>query len=98
MSNPDKRTILAAALYGLAEQETKDTRKGNVVVVWSDLTPEAQKPFVEASQFLLAQAFGVAPQVVERAKLAATLEKSGLIDVNANTAVAVFVNIITVLP
>lgn len=97
MSNPDKRTILAAALYGLAEPKTVETRKGVTPLTWADLGDD-QKPFIEAAQFLLGQAFGVAPQSVERAKLAASFEAAEIIDANANTAVAVFVNINVVLP
>jgi hypothetical protein len=97
MSNPDKRTILAATLYGLADPKTVETRKGNVPVVWADLG-DSQKPFIEAAEFLLGQAFGVDPQSLNRAKLAANFESAKIIDVDANVAVAVFASVLSVLP
>lgn len=95
---PNKPTIIAAALYGISEQTKKETRKGIFDLPWSDLSPEQHKPFLDAAEFLLGQAFGVGVQAIDRAKLAATIEKQKLIEADANVSVAVFVSIASVLP
>jgi ABC-type transporter MlaC component len=95
---PNKPTIIAAALYGISEQHKTETRKGIVTLPWSDLSNEQRKPFFDAAEFLLGQAFGVGVQSIDRAKLAANIEKQKLVDADANVAVAVFVSIASVLP
>lgn len=98
MSIPDKRTTIAAVLYGLAPQKAVDTRKGKQTLPWASLTPEEQKPFVEASEYLLGQSFGVDLCTIDRPKLAANFEKLKLIEANANTVVSAFISVVSVLP
>lgn len=95
---PNKPTIIAAAIYGISAQSKMETRKGVITLPWSDLTTEQRKPFLDAAEFLLGQAFGVGVQSIDRAKLAATIEKQGLIKADANLVVSVFVSIASVLP
>ena len=98
MSNPDKRTILAAAVYGLCPPILTEKKRPQA---WSALSANEQKPYVEVAEFIGGQMFGVDPQVADRPRLAATLEKAGfavLKDVNANGVVSVAVNINAVLP
>jgi hypothetical protein len=99
MSNiPDKRTTIAAVLYGLAPQKTVETRKGKQTLPWSALSANDQMPFIAASEYLSGQVFGVDLLTVDRAKLAANFEKQKLIEANANEAVSVFVSVVSVLP
>lgn len=97
---PNKPTMIAAALYGISAQVILKNRKGESPVAWCDLTAEQNRPFIDAAQYLLGQTFGVAPQVVDRARLAAGLEAQKFpgVDGNANTIVSVFVNIASLLP
>lgn len=98
MSIPDKRTLLAAILYGLAPQQTIEVREDKQTLAWGHLSLEAQKPFVAASEYLLGQSFGVDLRTLSRPNLAARFEEQKLIDVDANMAVSAFVNVVSVLP
>ncbi len=98
MSIPDKRTTIAAVLYGLAPQKSVETRKGKQALPWAALSPEDQKPFIMASEYLMGQTFGVDLQAIDRAKLAATFEEQKLIEANANVVVSAFVSVSSVLP
>jgi hypothetical protein len=98
MSTPDKRTTIAAVLYGLAPQKTIETRKGKQTLPWSALSANDQMPFIAASEYLSGQVFGVDLQSIDRARLAANFEKQHLIEVNANEAVSIFINVASVLP
>lgn len=99
MSIPDKRTVIAAATYGLCKPVTIESRKGVIKQPWSCLSAAQQQPFISAAEILMGQTFGVEPQNVDRAKLAATLESAKIdeVDANANTIVGVFVNLTSVL-
>lgn len=97
MSIPDKRTLIAAVLYGLAPQKTTETRKGKQALSWADLPADERKPFITASEYLLGQSFGVDLPALDRAKLAANFEEQKLIDANANTVVSVFVSVTSAL-
>jgi hypothetical protein len=98
MSIPDKRTTIAAVLYGLAPQKTVEVRKGKQTLPWADLSVEEKKPFIDASEYLLGQAFGVDLRTIDRPKLAATFEEQKLIDANANVVVSAFISVASVLP
>lgn len=98
MSIPDKRTTIAAVLYGLAPQKTVDVRKGKQTLPWSDLSPEEKKPFIDASEYLLGQAFGVDLRSIDRPKLAAIFEQQKLIEADANKVVSTFISVVSVLP
>jgi hypothetical protein len=98
MSNPDKRTLLAAAIYGLCPPILTEKKRPQA---WSALSADERKPYIEVSEFVGGQMFGVDPQVADRPKLAATVEKAGfavLKDVNANSLVSVAVNVTSALP
>ncbi len=96
---PNKPTLVAAALYGISTQAETETRKGKVKLPWAGLTDDQRKPFLDASEYLLGQSFGVSPDMVNRAKLAADVEKQKFagLDADANKVVAVFVSIASVL-
>lgn len=97
-ANPDKRTLLAAAIYGISEQAVIETRNGVTTLPWAGLTSEQQAPFIKASEFLSASMFGTDPACVDRAQLAANFEKASLSDANANDVVALVVNLASALP
>jgi hypothetical protein len=98
MSIPDKRTTIAAVLYGLAPQKSVETRKGKQTLPWAALSPEEKAPFIAASEYLSGQTFGVDLQVIDRAKLAAKFEAEKLIEADANKVVSTFVSVSSVLP
>jgi hypothetical protein len=98
MSNPDKRTITGAIIYGLCAPILNEKKRPQA---WSALSAEERKPYIEVAEFLGGQMFGVDPQMSDRPRLAATLEKAGfavLKDVNANTVVSVVINVNAALP
>lgn len=92
MSIPDKRTLLAAVLYGLSKQKVVETRKGKHTLAWAGLSANDQMPFIAASEYLSGQVFGLDLNAVDRAKVAALFEQQKLIEVNANDAVSTFVS------
>jgi hypothetical protein len=98
MSIPDKRTTIAAVLYGLAPQKTVETRKGKQTLPWSALSANDQMPFIAASEYLSGQTFGVDLQVIDRPKLAAKFEAEKLIEADANKVVSTFISVASVLP
>jgi hypothetical protein len=98
MSIPDKRTTLAAVMYGLAPQKTVETRKGKQTLPWSALSSEEKAPFIAAAEYLMGQTFGVDLATVDRAKLAAHFEQQKLIEADANKAVSIFVSVASALP
>jgi ABC-type transporter MlaC component len=95
-ANPDKRTIIAAAIYGISEQVTTETRKGVVALPWASLSPEQQKPFVDAAEFVSAQMFGTDINTVDRKAITTALEKSFRIK-DAETIVSVAINVTSAL-
>ena len=98
MSNPDKRTLIAAAIYGLSAPILTEKKRPQA---WSALSADERKPYIAVSEFIGGQMFGVDPQVTDRPRLAATLEKAGfavLKEANANTVVSVVVNLNAALP
>lgn len=91
MNIPNKISLIAAAVYGISEQDEKSDKPK---LLWGDLTPEQQKPFLDASQFLAQYVHGAPYTTVDRAKLASMFEKNfTLVKANANTAVDLFLNI-----
>lgn len=96
-ANPDKRTIIAAAIYGISEQVTTETRRGVVALPWAGLSPEQQKPFVDAAEFVSAQMFGTDINTVDRKAIAAAFEKHSGIDLDAKTLVSVVINVTSAL-
>jgi hypothetical protein len=96
--NPDKRTLIAAAIYGLCAPILTEKKRPQA---WQNLSADERKTYIDVSEFLGGQMFGVDPQGADRPKLAAALEKAGfavLKDANANTVVAVVININSALP
>lgn len=91
MNLPNKISLVAAVIYGISPQEEEDKE---AKPLWGDLSPEQQKPFLDASQFLAQFTHGSSYALVDRAKVSAMLEKNfPTVKANANTAVEVFLNI-----
>jgi hypothetical protein len=104
MSIPNKPTLIAAAIYSVSKQTTKETtdKMAKPVVkalTWDMLTDDQKKPYIAAAEYLAGQAFGVSMQEVDRNKLAQAFEKQTvvLIDADPDLVVSVFVNVASVL-
>lgn len=104
MSIPNKPTLIAAALYSVSKQATKETldKFGKPVVkelTWDVLTDTQKKPFIASAEYLAGQAFGVAMQEVDRTKLTSSFKAQKVVTIEADPAlvVAVFVNVASVI-
>ena len=104
MSTPNKPTVIAAALYGISKQITKETltlqaKPITTALTWDVLTDAQKKPFIAAAEYLAGQAFGVAMQSVDRTKLVESFkaQKSLAIEADPALVVSVFVNVASVL-
>lgn len=101
MSYPNKPSLIAAAIYALSPQASKPVpaqsgKPSAAPVLWTGLSAEEQKPFLALSGFLSDYAHGSSLITLDRAKAAASFEKLAAdlkVEVNANEAVRLFVNI-----
>ena len=91
---PNKVTLIASAIYAI----TPPAEEKKVPVLWTALSDEAKLPFNKAAEFLCQYTSGAALTEVDRAKLAASVEKAASgIEANANDIVAIFLNVSAVL-
>lgn len=89
MNIPNKISLVAAALYGIAIHDATKPK-----LLWGDVPPEDQKVFLDASQFLAQYTHGSPYVNVDRPLVAAMLEKNfPQVKANANIAVDLFLNI-----
>ncbi len=90
MNTPNKLTIIACAMHGLSEGKT----------LWASLDDASKAPWMALAERIIQTTFGAELGRVDRAKLAATLEKDVaalLKDINANTVVNVSFNVMSLL-